>query len=327
MTGTTRDRLRVLLAEDSDDDARLIRRTLERAFGPTECLAVPDLETFRVALEYGAWHVVISDHSNPSCRPEDMLEILDEDQLGLPFLLVSGHVDARLERTMHAAGARACIGKHELDRLIGVVEREAGRLAVRRRPSGRIRLARRRDPLFAAALETLPAAALLVDATGLVRHANAEASRLLGVSRRECRGRPLRGWCTPQGGPDASDERWGPALLRPPYRMPMPVEIRTQRVGVGPDTLRVVLLRRLNGAPPARPPSTGPLARALLRHLSIGADVVSAWARLHQDVSSDGSPRSEALALVEAAGVVAMRLFEQWHALLKRPDGDRPPGP
>ena len=307
---------RALLAEDCDDDPRLIRRTLDRAFGPTECLAVPDIETFRVALEYGAWHVVISDHSNPRCRPERMLEILDEDELSLPFLLVSGHVDAPLERTMRAAGARACIDKHEIERLVGVVKREVGRVAVRRRPTARIRLARRRDPLLVAALESLPAAAVLVDATGLVRHANAAAARMLGLRRRDCRGRPLRDWCTPQGGPEAAEECWGPALLRPPYRMPVPIEIRRERFGTGPDASRVVLWRRPGGEPPIPAPRAGPLARALLRHLAMGTDVVSAWARLHQEIGIRGGARTEALALLEAAGVVATRLFEQWHGLL-----------
>jgi PAS domain-containing protein len=318
-------RLRVLLAEDSDDDARLITRTLERAFGPTEALTVPDLETFRVALEYGTWHVVISDHSNPRCRPDDMLAILEEDQLPVPFLLVSGSVDAALERGMRAAGAEACIGKHELERLVDVLARVLDRPAASR-PGRGPRAARLRDPLALAALESLPLAAVLLDAGGRVLHANGAATRLLGASRRECRRHALRDWCVPVGAPERAPEVWAPAELRRPYRMPVPIQMRSEPLGADARGPRVVLLRQ-TGAPPRAEPGLRPMLLGVVRRLTDCADALSAWARLRRDCEADAEPHDDTLELVEATALVAARLLRQWRRLLRSAEGPLRPTP
>jgi CheY-like chemotaxis protein len=57
--------LKLLLVEDSDDDAALILRELKAAGYATTFVRVHDHEAFKAALATMSWDVIVSDHTMP----------------------------------------------------------------------------------------------------------------------------------------------------------------------------------------------------------------------------------------------------------------------
>ena len=123
--------LRILIVDDSPDDAALIIRQLQREFSPSyERVETP--QEMQAALDKGGWHVVISDYVMPRFSGLSALQLLHERGVDLPFIMVSGQMgeDAAVEAMR--AGAHDYLIKDRLSRLIPAIKRELNEAVVRR---------------------------------------------------------------------------------------------------------------------------------------------------------------------------------------------------
>ncbi len=124
--------LRVLLVEDSEEDAFLIKRALRQGgFDPV----IEQVETpaaMRAALARQTWDAVISDHKMPRFSGLAALQLLKESNLDLPFILVSGTIGEETAVAAMKAGAHDYVMKDNLARLAPAVERELQEAEVRR---------------------------------------------------------------------------------------------------------------------------------------------------------------------------------------------------
>jgi PAS domain S-box-containing protein len=120
MTGT----LRVLLAEDSPTDAKLVVAAL-RGIGRTiDFDRVETPETMRAALASKTWDLVISDWSMPKFTGLEALAVLRDAELEIPFIIVSGTIGEETAVEAMRAGADDYVLKDRLTRLVPAVERE-----------------------------------------------------------------------------------------------------------------------------------------------------------------------------------------------------------
>jgi signal transduction histidine kinase len=129
-------RLRVLLAEDSEDDAFLVTRELKRGGYQLTVERVQTRETMRAALRQASYDVVISDYSMPGFDAVAALAVLRDSGLDLPFIVVSGTAGEASAVSALKAGAHDFIVKGNLARLAPAIERErrdAGLRAERRK--------------------------------------------------------------------------------------------------------------------------------------------------------------------------------------------------
>ncbi|MBZ5496230.1 MAG: response regulator [Acidobacteriia bacterium] len=158
--------LRLLIVEDSADDAVLLVQTLRRAGYVITHQRVDTPEEMRTALEQGPWDLVLADYFMPRFSGLAALDILREKGLDLPFIIVSGRIgeDAAVEAMK--AGAHDYVMKDHPKRLIPAVERELREAQVRRdrnterrRAEEALKAERRR---FHDVLELLPAGVMLV---------------------------------------------------------------------------------------------------------------------------------------------------------------------
>jgi PAS domain S-box-containing protein len=120
-----REPLRVLLVEDSADDAVLLLRELKR--GGYEVLheRVDTAKGMRAALEKQDWDIVVSDHAMPTFSAPAALELLRENGWqDLPFIIVSGHIGEDAAVKAMKAGAHDFVAKDSLARLVPAIERE-----------------------------------------------------------------------------------------------------------------------------------------------------------------------------------------------------------
>ncbi|HTP24658.1 MAG TPA: ATP-binding protein [Anaeromyxobacteraceae bacterium] len=123
-------RLRVLMVEDSEDDAILIDRELRRGGYATECRRVESAEGLRDALSE-PWDVVISDYAMPRFSGTEALRLVREGG-DLPFVLVSGTIGEENAVEALKNGAGDFVTKQNLSRLVPAVEREIADAQVRR---------------------------------------------------------------------------------------------------------------------------------------------------------------------------------------------------
>ncbi len=130
-SGSTTEALRVLLAEDSDEDAELTSRALRRGPREVKIERVESAQGLQQALEQGPWDVVISDWSMPGFTAPEALLIVKRKDPDLPFIIVSGTIGEEIAVDAIRAGANDYLLKDRLARLLSVVEREIREAQVR----------------------------------------------------------------------------------------------------------------------------------------------------------------------------------------------------
>ena len=124
--------LRVLLVEDSEDDAELLQRELRRVYA----LSMDRVDTSQAmqrALNDQEYDIVISDHVMPKFSSTAALAVLKASGKDLPFIIVSGTIGEELAVEAMKAGASDYVLKGNLTRLLPAIEREVADARVRRR--------------------------------------------------------------------------------------------------------------------------------------------------------------------------------------------------
>ncbi len=117
--------LRVLIVEDSEDDAELLAIELERGGYDVIYQRVDTKTDMKIALEEPqSWDIVLADYSMPQFSAIAALELLKEWDLDLPFVIVSGKIGEDTAVAAMKAGAHDYLVKGKLSRLIPAVERE-----------------------------------------------------------------------------------------------------------------------------------------------------------------------------------------------------------
>jgi two-component system cell cycle sensor histidine kinase/response regulator CckA len=190
--------LRVLLVEDSPDDAELIAGELARGGWAASIERVQTAQEMREALDRAPFDVVISDYSLPLFSGPAALAVWKQRGLDFPFIVCSGSIGEEQATSMLKAGASDFVLKDRLARLGPAIERElrevASREALRRsereRAAAHAALARS-DRLFQDLFESAPDATFLLSADDVVRVVNRQALRLFGRTEASVIGQPI----------------------------------------------------------------------------------------------------------------------------------------
>lgn len=124
--------LKVLIVEDSDDDAALVLREMRAGGYAVEHKVVRDAAELRAALAASQWDLVIADYLLPSFSGVQALEIVRAGGADLPFILVSGTVGEELAVAAMKAGANDYVMKAALGKLVPAIRRELREAEVRR---------------------------------------------------------------------------------------------------------------------------------------------------------------------------------------------------
>ena len=125
--------IKVLIVEDSEDDAALLINTLQRGGYDPAYEIVETSQAMTDALNRQEWDLVISDYSMPSFSGLAALKLLQDRDPDLSFILMTGKVGEDVAVEAMKAGAHDCILKSNPARLIPAVERELRDTRVRRK--------------------------------------------------------------------------------------------------------------------------------------------------------------------------------------------------
>jgi PAS domain S-box-containing protein len=116
--------LRVLIVEDSQDDAVLLLRALRRGGYDVFTERVETAPDMKAALDRAEWDAVLSDYTMPRFSALDALAVLKNRSLDIPFIIVSGTIGEETAVNAMKAGAQDFLIKGSLSRLVPALERE-----------------------------------------------------------------------------------------------------------------------------------------------------------------------------------------------------------
>jgi PAS domain S-box-containing protein len=116
--------LRVLMVEDSEDDARLMLRELRGVGYDLTHERVDTAATLEAALDRHPWDLVIGDYSMPHFSGTAALGIIRGRGLDIPYICVSGTITEELAVAAMKAGANDYVTKGQIKRLLPAIERE-----------------------------------------------------------------------------------------------------------------------------------------------------------------------------------------------------------
>src|SRR2546428_11177281 len=124
--------LRLLLVEDSENDALLLVRDLTRAGFELVVERVETAHAMQAALDRQPWDIVLGDYSMPQFGGAGALGLLGGRGADVPFIIVSGTIGEERAGAAMKAGASDYVPKDKLKRLVPVIERELREAAGRR---------------------------------------------------------------------------------------------------------------------------------------------------------------------------------------------------
>lgn len=116
--------LRILVIEDSEDDALLMLHRFREAGYKPYFQRVCTREDTGVSLQAQVWDVVLCDHFMPGFDAFAALREMQDLRMDLPFIVVSGQMDEETAVAVMRAGAHDYLSKDHLERLVPAVERE-----------------------------------------------------------------------------------------------------------------------------------------------------------------------------------------------------------
>ena len=220
------DRVRLLICEDSDDDALLVVTHLRRGGLQVDYERVQTAQDAAEALARRPPDLVISDYAMPGFSAEEALALLRDSGLEVPFILVSGRVGEESAVALMRAGAHDFILKEETARLVPAVRRElmnARSRRQRREAEEALRLSEERyrllaqrlpDALFRIRLDPDPEVEFVSDAVFCIlgvepEYLQGDPRKLLSLVAPDDRSTLKDSWAAPDPGPTVI--RW----LRP----------------------------------------------------------------------------------------------------------------
>ncbi len=202
-------KLHVLIAEDSEQDARLLIRELKQGGYEVEHKRIETADGLKEALAAQAWDIILCDYAFPQFSGDAALRMVKESGLDLPFIFVSGTIGEETAVQAMKAGAHDYVMKGNLARLAAAVERELGEAQIRKASREAEEMMRASEHKYRHLFESMHDAALLVaEDSGKIVDVNPQAQSLLGRTRAEIIGMNQRELYPRQ-------EEW-PAFPKPP---------------------------------------------------------------------------------------------------------------
>jgi PAS domain S-box-containing protein len=177
--------LRLLIVEDSPDDAALLVAALEEDGFAVQWNRVETEMAMAAALRRQPWDAVISDYRLPHFDGLAALQLLQKGGHDCPFILVSGTIGEDTAVTAMKAGAHDYLMKGFLARLAPALRRELADAEARRQRRALEAKLREEQERFRAFVEKSAEGVLLIGADGKISYASPACERLFGLQPAE----------------------------------------------------------------------------------------------------------------------------------------------
>lgn len=115
--------IRVLIAEDSEEDALLMIRELKTGGYDVKYQRVENAPALALACDLEKWDLILSDFSMPHFSGIDALKLVRSKNINVPFIFVSGTIGEETAVNAMKDGAQDYVMKGNLKRLVPAVRR------------------------------------------------------------------------------------------------------------------------------------------------------------------------------------------------------------
>jgi PAS domain S-box-containing protein len=161
--------VRVLHLEDNDDDADLVRLTLQRAGLDSTIARAKTRDEFLSALGEGAFDIILADFNMPDYDGLSALGASCESLPQMPFIFVSGAMGEEIAiRTLHE-GATDYVLKDKLIQLAPAIERALAEVESRQQRAAAKTAQRESEELLRTTIDHAPVALFTIDRDGVFR--------------------------------------------------------------------------------------------------------------------------------------------------------------
>lgn len=183
--------LKVLILDDSADDAKLMQRALRGGGLAFTATHVEAREAFLAALGAERFDVLLADYKIPDFGGAEALKIARERCPDMPAILVTGALPDDMAVELLREGASDYVLKDRLSRLAPAVRRAIDDAAVRAEAKRAEQALQLSEERFRSLAETAPVGIFRIDAQGGVLYVNRRWREMTGLSAESVRG---SGW-------------------------------------------------------------------------------------------------------------------------------------
>lgn len=177
--------LRLLILEDSPEDADLVAATLEDAGYSCQWDRAETREDFLDRLETGEYDLVLTDFSLPDFDGLSAIKLFGMMGLEIPIIQISGALDEEAAVESLKAGAADFVSKDKMFRLPQVVGRALKEAEVERQRKRAEATLRESERKFRTLVEHAGDGIVMLDPSGRYRDVNSSFCSMLGYSRDE----------------------------------------------------------------------------------------------------------------------------------------------
>ena len=179
--------LRLLILEDSENDALLLVREVERGGYDPQWERMDTAAQLADALTHKEWDIILCDYSMPQFNALKALEIVREKGLDIPFIIVSGTIGEDTAVNAMKAGAHDYLMKGNLKRLLPAIERELRDARIRRERRLVVEKLQESEERFKELVAMLPQTIFEMDINGNITFANTTAHQMFGYTKEDFR--------------------------------------------------------------------------------------------------------------------------------------------
>jgi len=180
--------LRVLMVEDSEDDALLLLRTLKKNGYEPDFERVQTSEDMTLALINRPWDIILCDFHLPGFSGIDAIVLLKKMNLDIPLIVVSGAIGEEMAMELIHRGASDYIMKGSLTRLGLAIERELAEKKMRERQKQDEEALRQSEEKYRSILDNIIDGYYETDLAGNFTFFNNALCRMWGYPKEELMG-------------------------------------------------------------------------------------------------------------------------------------------
>ncbi len=179
-----KEELKILILEDSADDAEIVLRLLKKEMFHFEHRLVMTKDTYLQALEQFQPDLILADNSLPQFNAIEALKIIKQRALNIPFIMVTGTTSEEFAAAIIKFGAADYVLKDRLARLPSAIE---AALKQKKAEEAAKASEEQRKLIMNAALDAI----ICMDTKGIITFWNPQAEKIFGWKAQEAVGQIL----------------------------------------------------------------------------------------------------------------------------------------
>jgi PAS domain S-box-containing protein len=177
--------LRVLIVEDSKDDALLIIRDLEKGGYNPVYERVETAAAMKRELKDKRWDIILCDYNLPAFNAPSAIAVLNEANIDIPIIILSGTVGEETATECMRLGAHDYITKGNLSRLCPAIARELKDVEIRNKKMLVEEELQKSENKYRTILENIEEGYYEIDLAGNFTFFNDSMCQILGCSQEE----------------------------------------------------------------------------------------------------------------------------------------------